>query len=139
MARPDFETAMFDSSLAGKTLVPLVYGTEGYTTSCVENVGTDTATNCNAAADGNAHADLLFILPYIRQDVCEALNKKLLGSSAIPEDASNMIYGNRFGGSFSSTAQITNVSGALSACITSDSGTRVAPGEYAYYHVLIAR
>lgn len=139
LARPDFDEGMFDSSLEGTTLVPFIYGTEAYSISCVENVGTDTDTNCTAAGDGSAHADLLFILPYIREDVCRALNDRLLGDSAIPEDGGNMIYGNRFGGSFGATAQISNVSGALSACITSDSGTRIASGEYAYYHVLIGR
>lgn len=89
-------------------------------------------------------AELMLFLPYIKAEVCEALNDKLGVSNPFdvpPQDTGTVDgYVNKFTGSFADTDVITLPDpdkGKTSACFEGDAAP--ASGTYHFYQVLIVR
>lgn len=106
---------------------------------CVEDVGSG-SSGCDS--DSTDNEDLVVILPYIRQDICETLNKRLnLGASALSTTGDAWpSSGDKFTGSYSDdTAMTLGTTGLISGCFEGDSGQTPTSGTYHFYQVLLAR
>lgn len=106
---------------------------------CVEGAGAESG---NCAGDGVDNEDLVVILPWIKEDICLAINSKMsVGApgAAPPADADGAwsASNGKFRGVFSDTGSDTDnarldAGGARSGCIAVDGG-------FAYFSVLLAR
>lgn len=100
----------------------------------VTGVGTD----CSPNADCN---ELLAVLPYIKQSVCIALNKKLQNTTddTIPVDDANFTMTEEYAGSYVNGAAINTalLEGRRSGCFQAT--TTPTTGSYVFFAVLIAR
>lgn len=119
-----------DSTQSGQPF----YGT-WYVTAriCVPGIGT-------SACAGSSGTDLLMILPYVRQNLCEKINLKLGIAAPIPSPSSfgAIDNGGRFDGSFSPGGLTlwddAATSGRSSGCVA-DTGNNA----YHFYQVLVGR
>lgn len=114
--------------------------------SCVARIGTDNGNYSNHAlfCDApNNGSELLLIIPYLKQDICAAINRTLYGDSTIPRDLNhpaNINNGARFKGNYNADGrEIGSASGEMDykKSFCHDSGNN--PGVYDFYHVLIVR
>lgn len=100
----------------------------------VTGVGSD----CDPNADCN---ELLLILPYIRRDVCLALNKKLQTTTPdiVPVDDANFDMTSEYTGTYidGETINSVNLRGKRSGCFQAT--TTPVDGAYFFFAVLIAR
>lgn len=144
---PSFSESYYDPVRAGSTL----WGAYVFVANPVHNVG----TNCSPQYE--VCAELMMIVPFLKKDVCLALNK-MHGVNGIPQITGNMQM-NKFstyqnetsGGGINSGKMIsgTDLTGRYSMCFEGKdniygtsggySGTDSAVGTYHYYHVLLAR
>lgn len=130
------------------------YFNEWYTTPSIwiVGIGTDgSGSFCNGGAADGSCRELLTGVPYVSQQVCMALNKKLgwgKDNQGSPIKDSGIGYGHglhaRFSGSYGSGNQMgtanpgtDNFSSIYSGCIEGD--IEPAAGTYHFFHVLIAR
>lgn len=108
---------------------------------CVGGIGTGAYTNCTA---GNE--DLVLILPWVRSEVCEAINQILTGSKTIPEDDTGAFeHAGAFLGSFTSgnndetrLGSATWTAPGSSGCFYNSAANDPGIG-YHFYYVLVAR
>jgi hypothetical protein len=123
-------TDLLDSSFADQPL----YGRWHFTgANSVMGVGSDGATADNS--------ELLMVLPYIKRDVCVAINRRLQNPNpeTISQDDPNFNISTPFAGSFSAGAILNaaNVNGRRSGCFAAN--TTPIDGSFVFYTVLIAR
>jgi len=113
---------------------------------CVHDVGS--GASCSGSGD-NPSLELLAILPFIRKDLCVAINK-IVGvtnpSGNPPVDASSFLPATvaaaAFQGVYSFGDNIgdnTNLDTHGSGCFQAGGGTNSPSGSYHFYHTLIAR
>ena len=93
---------------------------------CIVNVGTGGA-GCNS--DGVNNEELLAVLPNVRQNICDEINKRL-NIAAMPSGGT--LSTSKFVGVFGDDSSPNGVDGLDSACITYG-------GNYYFYYVLLAR
>jgi len=93
---------------------------------CVVNVGTG-AAGCDS--DGVNNEELLAVLPNVRQNICDEINKRL-NIAATPSGGS--ISNAKFTGSFNDGASPNGVDGLDAACVS-------IGGNNYFYYVLLAR
>ncbi len=122
---------ILDSSLSGQSQ----YGQWHFTgANNVMEVGSD----CTPNADCN---ELLLILPYIKRDVCLALNRKLqiANPDTIPVDDADFDMTNEYTGSYvdGETINSADLHGKRSGCF--QAATTPVDGAYFFFAVLIAR
>ncbi|MGZ9109004.1 MAG: hypothetical protein ACXW4B_09315 [Micavibrio sp.] len=88
---------------------------------------------------GTASPDLLLVLPYIRREICLALNKKLDIGDVIPSDDANFDVNTLYDGTFSTVATLNApaLNGKRSGCFQAN--TTPAGNPYIYFAVLSAR
>ena len=109
--------------------------------SCIEGVGRVTA---NCYSSDSTSTELLMALPYLKEEICEAINEKLsLGFSSIPKDG-NKAWSetgtNQFAGTYSNSPVVIGneapeLYNVTAACFEAGS----YPEGYAFYNVLIPR
>lgn len=104
---------------------------------CVLDIGNG-STGCDS--DSSDNEDLIVILPYIKQEVCELINRRLnLGSTALSASRDEWpSAGTKFTGSFSD-GEVLDQSGVLAGCFEGDSSNTPASGTYHFFQVLRAR
>ncbi len=137
--------------LDGKTTHTL-YGNIHFLTTCVEAAGPPYVGNCNTGAPtvSQQYADLIVIVPFIKEEICLAIAEKIMGSSTIPVDSYNGFHNVKFVGNFgAATAHIDFNAphehlnqGTTAGCFTGDGGggaDMMAPGRYTFYNTLLAR
>jgi hypothetical protein len=88
---------------------------------------------------GTASPDLLLVLPYIRREICLALNKKLGIGDVIPIDDANFDVNTLYDGTFSTVATLNTpaLAGKRSGCFQAT--TTPADDAFIYFAVLSAR
>lgn len=122
---------LLDSMLEAEPLYGQWYFTGA---NSVTGVGTDCVPN----ADCN---ELLVVLPYIKQSVCIALNKKLQNTTndTIPVNGTNFNITEEFAGAYVNGATVTSalLNGKRSGCFQAD--TSPVTGSFVFFAVLIAR
>ena len=131
--------AMSDSANSGET----DYQKLVFTSSCVQYIGSSSAlANCNGDSDDSPYTEILLIIPYLKQSVCEQINKKLENSTIITQDVTTIWNATSyFQGTHLSTVFVVgdhdHKGSRASFCVEGD----VTPpaGTYHYYHVLVAR
>ena len=143
----NLDTSWLDKDASTNTF----YGENIFMIACPLGVGTDlndtTGSSCNTNTNTLAHGDLVLITPYIKKEICEAINKKLIGATIIPTDAINSFYNTaQHDGDFNIvTAQSiifaeSAYNGKKSICYQDGVGSTVLlVDNYAYMNVLIAR
>jgi type II secretory pathway pseudopilin PulG len=104
---------------------------------CVTDVGSGGA---GCGSDSTDNEDLVVILPYIRQEICEKINSRLnLGASALSaSDDAWPSAATKFTGSYSDDTSIDQ-SGTMAGCFEGDGANTPASGTYHFYQVLLAR
>lgn len=132
-----------DSSNSGETF----YGDWLFTgKACIPKAGNGTTANCITNASDN---DLIMILPYIRQDLCQHINT-LVGAPVTsgnpPEDdgdawdTSEAPFTGAYGGTGAQNIAdnpLADIQSNFSGCF--EGGGTPASGTYHFYHVLLAR
>lgn len=126
------------------------YGTLHTTSSLyVAGLGVDGAgANCAGASDDCR--ELITGIPYIKEDICKAINKKLgtgVDNDGTPYTDTGVSYGastnNQFTGSYATSgdtmgaATPSNYTNMMAGCIAGD--TNPASGSYSFFQVLIVR
>lgn len=104
---------------------------------CVQDVAQG-GTGCES--DGEDNEDLVMILPFIKPEICEQINKAvgLAETPAVETAGAWSAAANRFQGSFSD-GEILNQSGVSAGCFAG-SGTNDPPANsYHFVQVLVAR
>lgn len=99
---------------------------------CVDGV----ATGTGACAAGNA--ELVLVLPWVTEAICEQLDQIALNTTSIPADAGTSFDGTKFTGTFAGSYTIGLTGNPHSGCYQSSSSSPPGAG-YHYYQVLIAR
>lgn len=104
--------------------------------SCVPHIGTGGAS-CNSVAE----AEILTILPWLKKDVCAAINNILTGSSTIPKDIGSAYNpASLFKGSFTAPQTINNSDNDMvSKSQLCFEGDTAPSGGYHFYSVVLAR
>jgi hypothetical protein len=108
------------------------------TGSCLVNIGSGNTPACPAA-----EAEIVLILPWVKQSICTAINKSALpAETAIPLATTNAYLATEeLNGVFSGGATIktsgSTLAGKSSGCFQGNTSNPV--GGYHYYHVLLAR
>lgn len=104
---------------------------------CVLDIGKG-GSGCDS--DGNDNEDLIVVLPYIKQEICLLINRRLnLGASALSASGDEWpSAGTKFTGSFSD-GEVLDQSGVLAGCFEGDSTNTPASGTYHFFQVLKAR
>ncbi|HEY8189833.1 MAG TPA: hypothetical protein VIF12_04060, partial [Micavibrio sp.] len=99
---------------------------------------TEVGSDCSPNADCN---ELLLILPYIKKDVCIALNKKLQIATpgTVPVDDADFDLTQEYVGAYvdGKTLNSANLHGKRSGCF--QAVNTPADGAYVFFAVLIAR
>ena len=119
------------------------YGDYYFSKACVRGVGGDSGSvseNAFCNSPNNNGEELLFVLPYLDQAVCEKINQKLYRDTTIPTDATSPYAMNEdFDGDYSSSNEIANNANDFdkrsSFCFNSAGATT----KFDFYHVLLAR
>lgn len=121
---------ILDKTHAAETRYGQWYFTGG---NSVTGVGTDGA--------GIENKELLVVLPYLRREVCSAINRRLqiAGAEIPPADDANFSMTTPFTGSFVAGHALNTplLEGRRTGCFTAT--TTPASGSYVFYAVLIAR
>ncbi len=125
------------------------YGTTAFSTACVTDIGSIMgAPACNTPSVAATSAELIATIPYLKHDICKAINRSFFSNVTIPVDQFNaFVVGSLFTGSFNQNSPAINFTAPYSsyfgknvACFTGDTiGNIVDPTEYGVYQVLIAR
>lgn len=104
--------------------------------SCIPGIGTGDAT---CAAD--TEADLIMILPWLKQDVCMAINKILVADETIPLDVGDAYdTAAPYTGAYTAADRINSASNQMNrAAALCFQGSTNPAGGYHFYSVLIAR
>jgi len=99
---------------------------------------TDVGSDCSPNADCN---EMLAVLPYIKQSVCIALNKKLQNTTddTIPVDDADFTMTEEYAGSYVDGKKLDTalLNGRRSGCF--QSVTTPVDGSYVFFAVLLAR
>ena len=115
--------------------------------SCVYDVGTG-STDC-ATASGSADSDLIAVMPWIKREICIAINDALglTGANDDPPQAAGTSWNaafNKFTGTYSQGGDIQSdtsgtavLTGITAGCF--EGGTAPPAGSYHFYQVLMAR
>ncbi|MCF8495251.1 MAG: hypothetical protein K9G62_01135 [Alphaproteobacteria bacterium] len=104
---------------------------------CVSGVGTG-ASGCES--DGLDNEDLVLILPYIRQSICEQINEGLGRSGPIPVETDDgwPSAGAKFTGSYAD-GEILDRDGQMSGCFQGSTGNMPGAETYNFFQVLLPR
>ena len=130
-----------DQWLDGVNTAESFYGEFLFTGStCVENVGSDSAPLCGSTSVD--HRDLVLFIPYLNQDICAALSENFGTSSAsgdIPMDILEawLPTSPEFIGVYPPGRNLQNIDGHFSGCFEGDNFP--VSGTYHFFQVLIAR
>lgn len=124
---------IFDSSLKAQP----EYGKWVYSgANAVAAVGSD----CGAPGDADCN-ELLMVLPYIKRNVCLALNRRLQvdTSGIVPQDNPNFDITTKYNGQYANGQVLDNavLHGRRSGCFQTQ--TTPADKSYAFFAVLVAR
>lgn len=108
-------------------------------TACVDFIGTG---NNTCSGDGIDAADMILIIPFIREGICQQLNR-LTGfadASAPPPTEADDAWGSSpaFQGAYAAPEQISEADNKKSGCFEGASGSR-PNGGYHFYKILLAR
>jgi hypothetical protein len=99
----------------------------------VQGVGSD--------GGGADSSELLMVLPYLKRDVCAAINKRMQNPNpqTIPTDDPDFHLGTPFAGTFTAVATLNTatLNGRRTGCFAAN--TTPINGSYVFYTVLVAR
>jgi hypothetical protein len=103
---------------------------------CVTGMGTGPAASACSATT----AELLIILPWVKEDVCRQINQIAMNSTDIPSVSAATFNGAKFTGTYAGSYTITT-SGTTqrSGCYSSTAQASPAGTGYHYYAVLLAQ
>ena len=105
---------------------------------CVDEVGSG-YNNCQN--EPTSAGDLIMFFPYLKENICNALNKDALTS--IPAEYNTFYFsGYEFMGLYDTASRISTTpsnDGYYSMCIEGAASSVPADGTYHYYHVILAR
>ncbi len=95
----------------------------------------------SSGAAQESDVDLVMILPNVNREVCEAINKKMRGSTDIPQEADSFSIV-KFDGTFPGNGEWINDSGnalftRMAGCL--EGNISPAAGNYYFYNVIVAR
>lgn len=103
--------------------------------------GANTVAGVGSDGTDPENAELLLVLPYLRRDVCVALNRKLQipNPDTPPQDNPHFNITTPFAGTFTALQSLNtaNLEGRRSGCFAAN--TTPADGSFVFYTVLIAR
>lgn len=106
---------------------------------CVDKAGSGTYDTC--FSDGStSNEDLVIILPWVKKEVCDAINNELGNKTAIVTDAGGSFGTTKFTGSFADGYAIGAAASTMynAGCYQSTGAATPGAG-YHFYHVLSAR
>lgn len=131
---PDYLDPAFNS----ETLYNTWYFT-GYT--CIEDVG-GAESGCHV--DGIDNSELMMYLPYISEQICLEINRRVTNSATAPGDPNSVWTAaeTKFTGVYSETGRRLEYGGTrLAGCFksTGGAGTEPPPNSHVFFQVLIAR
>ncbi len=125
-----------DTILDEKHKTDVGYGEYIYTGNiCVDKIGTGVADGC--ASDSVENEELLVIVPWVKQNVCEIING-IMKNPNMPEDEGSSFDGTKFTGTLEDGFALNNSKGTMYniGCFSSSS----IPGEgYHFYYTLIEK
>ena len=132
-------TMWLDSSQNTENLYEEIYFSDSI---CVPEVG---AGGVGCDSDTVNNEDLILVIPYLNQHICENINTLQADSATIIQDVGTIwdaTTPNKFQGSFSDHSAIIDnpantLIGITSLCI--EGGTHPSTDTYHFYHVLLAR
>lgn len=103
---------------------------------CAEDVGSGAA---GCGSDGTDNEDVIMILPYISEQICEQINKQL-GLTAIPTETGDAwpSGGDAYVGSFANDTEL-NQGGRQQGCFQGSGSNTPPSGTYHFYQVLVPR
>jgi len=112
---------------------------------CIYGVGDfyDLSGNGNCDITPVLNEELLITLPYLKQNICEALNR-LAGNNfaTIPAEADSTLDPNKFIGSYSGSSEVGNnadLYGVATGCLQQAPTGTYPDNAYIFYHVLHVR
>ena len=101
---------------------------------------TQVGTDCSTAGEAACN-ELLMVLPYIRKNVCLALNKRLQNGAAdiVPVDNADFDIAAKYAGAFADGEELnaTGLNGKRSGCFQAT--TTPADAAYVFFAVLAPR
>lgn len=131
--------APLDDWLADVSGPPALQGTWYFPADvCVPDIGTG-SSGCDS--DGTDNEDLVMILPYIKSEICNKINKLVSGSNSTLAGSGDEWpdAGTKFTGSFSDGVALDQ-DGRMAGCFAGDGGADTpASGTYHFFQVLSAR